>query len=215
MAGEGDELPNGWTLDALTQVARRAVSAQRGMVIDLTEARNIADVAVVEALYARPDATRDELFYAARRAVNSANKREISFCGLTRNPHVSGREGMPPRFATYWYGRGVLIGQFEDRVVDAIAAMQVWAALSERDRQTLRALMSEGTHEGARALLGISGVAWRTRLSVARRHARELWHWPDEPSRQWAMDRRVDNGRAVHGTRILAHRRSSAKSKAA
>lgn len=205
------ELPGGWDFTRLAEVARRAVSAQRGMIIDLAEARDIAAVAVVEKLYAEPASTRDELFYAARHAVNAANKLEISFCGLTMNPHVSGREGTPPRFAAYWLGHGVLIGQFEDRLVDAIAAMQVWAALSERDRQTLRALMSEGTHEGARALLGISTSAWKTRLSVARRHARELWHSPDAPSRQWAMDRRVDGGRAVHGTRILAHRRRAAR----
>jgi hypothetical protein len=210
-----EELPHGWTLQDLARIARNAVSAQRGMILDWVEGRDVAASAMVEKLYAAPESTRDDLFFAARNAVNSANKLEISHCGLWTAPHRSGREGQSRNFATYWYGHDVLIGQFEDRVVDRIAALQVWSGLSERERQTLRALMTEGTYEGAATLLGISHTAWKTRLSLARRHARELWHWPEEPSRQWALDRRVDNGRAVHGTRILAHRRRAARYSAA
>lgn len=182
-------LPGGWTLTDLTQIARYAARSQRGRIIDLEEARDVAAVAVIEALYSGSSPTRLDLFRAARDAVGTANDKEMSFCGLDKNIARSGRMGPPPRWAIYWYGQSALVSPFEEPFVERYAVRQVFAALPERDQETLNALARQGTFEGARAALGVSARSWGKRLEAARAEARALWHWPETPAPQWGLDR--------------------------
>lgn len=214
MNGEGgaeaSSLPHGWTLDELTEMARWVAHSQRGRVIDREEATDAAALALVERLYAEPAPTKLDLYRAARSAVDTANDREISYLGLTRKMKRDGREGMTPSFARYWGGKAALNSPFEDRLVERIAVLQVWNALSSTHRQTFNALISQGTLEAAGEMLGVQPTTFRMRLYRARQEARALWHWPEPPAEQWGRDHpgRGPSARGVNqGLERLAKKR--------
>ncbi|MCW2920004.1 MAG: hypothetical protein JWN52_8072 [Actinomycetia bacterium] len=211
-------LPGGWTFDDLTGMARHVARSTHWLILDQDEAGDVAAAAMVERLYQDPPPDRTELFRAARRAVGAANDEESSYCGLDRHMARRGRDDTPPRWARYWHGGRALVSPFEERVIEEIAVVQVWRDLSPRHRETLDALVTQGNYEAARTLLGLSAGGWKKRLSAARLQARELWFWPEAPSRHWALDRPgldPDASSRNRGLRRVARQRQAARSKSA
>lgn len=182
------ELPGGWTLEQVARIARWVVRHQRGLIIEREEATDLVATALIERIYSKPPATEDDLFHAAQHALSTANAREMSYKGYDVNASKTGKLTMPRGYATYWYGKTAMASPFEDKLVEKLAARQLWGGLSYRDQETLRTLMETGTNEAAQAALGITKSAWFTRLWRARLAGRTLWHYPEEPSKHWGRD---------------------------
>lgn len=212
------ELPGGWSLDEIAAMARHVVNTQRGLILDREEALDVAAVAIVTRLYVDPEPSKLDLYRAARRAVGAANDSECTYAGLDRNAARSGREGTPPGWAIYWHGRTALCAPWEEDLTDRLAARQVWWALPERHQETLAALVAEGTYAGARDLLGVTHKRWEKRLSAARKRARELWFWPEEPAPRWSRDRpglEPDSRGRNRGLGVVARKRRALTKEAA
>lgn len=211
------ELPHGYTLDDLTRIASW-VARNTGLILEIGEARDAAAIGIIERLYEEPVPTRDDLYQAARRAVNAANGRELAYCGINANPSRNGRYGLAKEYARYWHGRGALVAPFEEGVVDRLAVWQVWNALSPRHQETLWALAEYGDHATARDALGISVRAWQHRISKARIQARALWYAPETPAPQWGgtdrpglkTDKRGRNKGMTHLARARQERNRAA-----
>jgi hypothetical protein len=200
------ELPHGRTVEEVARIARHIAFSQRGRILDLDEATDIAAVALVERCYADPAPTDVDLFRAARSAVSAANQHEYSYAGLEQHVARKGREGTPHEWARYWHGQTALVSPFEEELTDRLAVRQVVAALPPRHREALVALAEQGSYEGARTALGLSVKGWEHRIARARVQARALWYHPEEPAGLWGGRDRPGRGPDPRGrNRGLLH----------
>ena len=100
--------------------------------------------------------------------INVAVDAERHHHGITRQ---GPRDGL--RWAIYWRSPPGI--PFAECVEDRLASHQVWAALSERDRETLAALGDYGDNPAAARALGLTMKVYENRLARGRRRARALW----------------------------------------
>jgi hypothetical protein len=123
-----------------------------------------------------------DLVGAGLNAITKATEQHARAHGLDKS-------GQPRRgFVIYWDPPG---SDFEDRVLDPIALWQIWPFLAAIHRETLMDLVkAEGSMLSAAEYSGCSLKAYKQRLYLARKAARELWFAPElAPSRSYGLNK--------------------------
>jgi hypothetical protein len=190
---------HGYTLRDLDQLTNGALKADRIMALDYDDRRDIAWSAIAENLCTAEKApTRVELIQVGWKAIYKTVRDGYRQRG-GRDGDVS-LDGAPtaPRFAQYWQpGQNLSL---EDRVVERVAVAQIFAVLSDTDRDALAALALADDYAKAAELLGIKYGAAVGRISTARKHVRALWHEYETPRPVTRTDRRVGSHTAELAT---------------
>lgn len=139
------------------------------------------EAAVEGILLGIAEGSRD-LVGAGLNAITKATEQHAQAHGLDRS--LRKRRG----FTVYWDPPGE---GFEDKVLDPIALWQIWPFLAAIHRETLMDLVkAEGSMLSAAEYSGCSVTAYKQRLSLARKAARELWFAPEAaPGRSYSFNR--------------------------
>lgn len=115
---------------------------------------------------------------AALHGINRAVDAEKHHHGL-----AAGRTGTGARFQVYWRGRP---DGFAEVIEDKIALTQIWPSLTASHQAALGALAdTDGDIRLAADLIGVRYGAFRSMISLARYHCRELWFAPESPARYY------------------------------
>lgn len=172
------EVRHGYTLRSLDHLARRALIRCHGSGLAMPDRYMIAYEAITIALM-ETDETPDEydLVRAAQMAITSANNSEFQAHGLT---HTEAKPS--PRFMAYWRTTAGPTQPAVERVEDRIALTQIWAHLTENQREALLAFASTGQRAKAAKALGLQEPEANRRILVARRAAVALWHDHETPA---------------------------------
>lgn len=174
-----DQTPvrHGYTAANVSRIAYVALreAARRGA-HDLDEKRAIAVYAVITELHEHDcDPGLSILMRAAERAVQNATNADWSDAGYN-----SRTKELQKGFHPYWRpGDGT---PFDERVTERVAVPQILAALTERQRETVQALLdSEGSHQAAALLLGVRPNSVACNLRNVRQAFRALWFEHETP----------------------------------
>lgn len=181
---------NGYTVDVLDDLARRAAVVTSRFWMPFDERVGVARGAIVEHLCrAGQPPERPVLLTVGVRAVKNENLAGI---------HQSGtRQGeLMPRFAAYWRWTCRHSDSPEEQVTEQVAFWQVWTKLSPRDRAVLQAIADHRGYAKAAAELGMTYAAYRSALHRARAKAYQLWFAPETAPGKWGTDRPVTHAQA-------------------
>lgn len=182
---------HGYTMTDLNQIARMAISRHIGWG-DRTTMYNTAWSAAAEHIYTaeqRPD--RALVVHAAHIAVMHAAKADKKTHGRSTGP--DGDNEARPHFTVFWDCICTPTSGPEQHVVERVALHQILERLTPGQVDAIIALAVHGTYQAAADALGLSYVAFKSRISHARARFLTLWHEGEEPSRPWGTDRRVSN----------------------
>lgn len=191
---------HGYTLRDLDLLTHGALKADRLMALDYADRKDIAWSAIAEYLCAAEKApTRIELIQVGWQAIYRTVREGYRQRG-SRDGDVS-LDGAPTmsRFAQYW--QPGLNLSLEERVVERVAVAQIFAELSDTDRDALDALALADDYAKAADLLGCNYKAAVARINTARKHVRALWHEWETPRPVTRTDRRV----ASHTAELATH----------
>jgi len=177
------EVRHGYTIGDLDSVAAIAVAADRLMAMDWSERRNIAWSAIAEHLCAaKAPPRRQELIRVGWQAIYRHVRDGLRQRGYADGNRDYGRGPTMPRFTQYWeYTR--VTPSHEDSIVDRIAAAQVMATITGRNRDAVIALAVHGDYQRAADSLGINYRALVARLGAARQQWMRRWHEEETPRR--------------------------------
>jgi hypothetical protein len=193
------ELRHGYTLADLNHVARAAVAADRLMAMSATERYDLAWSAIAEHLYsAETPPHRSALIATGWQAIARHVRDGLRQRGYTdsRPRDWSSDQPTMPRYVQFWHGQ--VTPSHEDKVVEKLAATQVFAVLRGPYRDAVLALAVHDDYRKAAEALGISDKALRFRLGRARRRFLIEWHEGETPRRSRRTDRRVEaHGKAL------------------
>lgn len=185
-------IAHGFTLADLHEIARLAVHTIGPMGMDWHERHDIAYSAIAEALYAAEDKPqRGDLVHAGRMAIYEVVREHRHHHGFYKAKTIgtAGGTGSSPAFQRFWTHVGE--EPWFDGLVDRLAVVQIWAILSERQREAITALAVLENYRAAAAHLGIKDQTFRSLLGRARKVFLALWHEGETPSKPWGTDRRV------------------------
>jgi hypothetical protein len=200
------ELQHGYTMDSLTRLAHFAARRKRWHDgTSLSVRFELAFSAMAEQLYAaaEPPAV-GELIEAGWRAIAGHIDAERQFLGRAHN----GPAGPGQKFERYWRHVAAPADSPEEKVIERLALATIWPCLRPVNREALAALAAHGDYRRGAQALGISYVAFKSRISEGRREFLALWHDGEAPSRPWVRDRRAGPGTDQHTvTHFLRSRR--------
>ena len=175
------ELRWGYTLDDIHVIARTAAFENRFMASDHRDRVDTAWHAIVVELYTADRApTGHDLATVARAAIWGMVRDHHHTYGYANRDWAAGYASAP-KFVAYWMPPAA--DSLEDRVVERVTTGQVWAALSDRDRQVLAAFTACGDNRTAAAALGMPASSFSAYISAARRAWLALWHEGETPPR--------------------------------
>jgi hypothetical protein len=148
----------------------------------------------------------EDPYYAGLAAISRAVDRHKAEHGL-------GTSGRAHATAYYrWWSGWVAYADRQhdyDDVDDRLTLAAVWSRLPEQHREALALLAEHGTIAAAADAAGQTYARYNTRLYLARRAARELWHAPDTAPRHYAhAGRRGANYQPGRALSALVHRRA-------
>ncbi|OLT13040.1 hypothetical protein BJF79_03835 [Actinomadura sp. CNU-125] len=190
MAPPTGEVRHGYTLTDLEKMTRAAVVADRLLVGDIEYRHGIAYSAIVECLYASeepPD--RGHLIRVGWQAIALDVRWSLRHAGYP-DDGLPGDDTLRPRFLQFWEDHKIVPSP-EAKVVETLAARQVVDTLSPIYRDALVALAVHDTYQAAAEALGISYVAFKARITVARKQVLANWFQGETPRRTNRADRRV------------------------
>lgn len=206
------QLPHGYTLSDLHDIARHAVATDWSHhAADYLDRYDIARSATAEALYAATEApARRDLLHAARYALHTDAQDDLRHRGISHHTYDTALNAV-----RYWTLSQV-VHSHEDQVVDRQALAQIWPHLPAVDREALAALAACDTYQAAADALGLRYHTYHRRVRLARARFLRLWHDGETPSGLWGRDRRAAAGgeRAVAPTlagRMISRRRAAAR----
>lgn len=174
-----DQTPilHGYTVANVTRIAYVALraAAERGA-HNLDEKRSIAVCAVITELHDHEcDPGLSTLMRAAERAVQNATNSDWSNAGYN-----SKTKEFQKGFHPYW--RPGVAKPLDEAVTERVAVPQILAALTDRQRETVQALVeAEGSHQAAALLLGIRPNSVACNLRNVREAFRALWFEHETP----------------------------------
>lgn len=176
---------HGYYLPDLDRLARAGVRGARSGPGRADDWYRAAWDAIVDALVdAGTHPSEGLLVHAARYAVERA-------WGVERHHHgIASIGGPAPKFAVYWLGLSGPAPSPEERVVERVALGQIWAQLTDLDREALTVLAATNSMRASAALLDLRYHTYGERVRAARARALALWHEGETPSRIWRRDRR-------------------------
>lgn len=202
------ELRHGFTLTELHRIAALATNTGRALVMHYEDRRDEAWGAIVEYLYAAVEQpTAHRLVEVGRTAIYDLIRSERREQGFYRE-HTDGTAhgpGSSPKFQQYWDHVMRHTRSPEAQVVERLALAQILLALTERQREAIRALAVGERYDRAADLLGIEPQTFRALIGRARLKFREFWHEGEIPSKPWGTDRRADR-RHDRPMQVLARR---------
>lgn len=175
-----DQTPirHGYTVANVSRLAYTAIrgAAQRGA-HDLDEKRSIAIAAIIEELHRHEcDPGTSALLRAGERAMDNARTTEWSSWGYNR------KTGQPQKgFQPYW--RPGIGTPLDEAVAERVAVHQIFATLTDRQQEVLRALLKAGDRRAAALLLDVDPTTVSGVLGNARRAFNALWHEHETPRR--------------------------------
>lgn len=183
--------------ERLTQLARWCATGRYTYAIVPRDER--AAIALVAILDAWDRGIRDErkLLGQGQTALQRTARSEWRAHGARRSEHKGTGVELDPRFDQYWVGSVSHRETFADRIIERHAVRQVLAALHPGERWVLTEL-ANGRADNSQ---------WfRTKLYLARRHAKELWFDWEHPAPQ-----RTPHRLRNPPTRVHAHIREGAQ----
>ncbi|WP_239646206.1 hypothetical protein [Nocardiopsis valliformis] len=172
------------------QVVRLAVWAARecrwvnGM--DMVHRAETAWEAITEHLQlvtARPQET--DLIAIGWKAMKAQHYQDLKAHGLGGKDKAL----VSRAFLRYWTSTSAPAHSHEDLLVDRIALVQIWAALTPTHRQVLTALAEHDDRRRAERAVNMDTAAFTRTLGRARRAFFALWHEGETPSKMWGYDR--------------------------
>jgi hypothetical protein len=173
----------GYNIADLAVLSRIAVARCRAPYLSYLDGYEASWSAIAEAL-AVAEAYPDEhdLLRAGWSAVNAAASRYLRYTG--RRSHA---DDPMPKFARYWGASPA--PSHEDRIVERTALYQVLPTLNEMHRRAVYAMAATGSRDTAAAAVGVSPVAFESRLRKARRAVLALWFEGETPPRHWRQSK--------------------------
>ncbi|PSK93594.1 hypothetical protein CLV63_1161, partial [Murinocardiopsis flavida] len=198
---EDQPLRHGFTARALARLANYAATQYRYPTpVPWDERRDVAWSAMAEHLYtsAEPPAYWD-LIRAGWNVITVHTRKHRSTHGQT--PH-----GSAPQFHRYWKLAAAPTHSPEERVVERLALDQIWAALTPRNQELIRALYDHGDYTAAAESLGLPVSSFYSLISRARRAFTALWLEGETPTRAWGNDVRTGRDRPKHVTTTARQR---------
>ncbi|PSK97049.1 hypothetical protein CLV63_10952 [Murinocardiopsis flavida] len=198
---EDAPLRHGYTARALARLANYAATQYRYPTpLPWEERRDAAWSAIAEHLYTatEPPAYWD-LIRAGWNAIAVHTRKHRSTHGQTQH-------GSAPQFHRYWMLAAAPAGSPEERVVERLALDQIWAALSPRNQDLIRALYDHGDYAAAAESLGLPVSSFYSLISRARRAFTALWLEGETPTRAWGNDVRTGRDRPKYVTTTARQR---------
>lgn len=194
------EVKHGYTLADLDKMARAAVVADRLLVGDIRYRHGIAYSAIAECLFAAEDPPdRAHLIRVGWQAIALDVRWSLRHAGFPDDGQP-GDDTLRPRFMQFWQDYRVVPSP-ETKVVEGLAARHLVDALSPVYRDAVVALAVHDTYQAAADALGISYVAFKARIGVARRQVLASWFEGETPRRTGRVDRRV----GAYGKELATH----------
>jgi len=194
------EAKHGFTLEDLEKMTRAAVVADRLLVGDVRYRHSIAYSAIAEALFASDEPPeRGHLIRVGWQAIALDVRWSLRHAGYPDDGQP-GDDKLRPRFVQYWEDHKVAPSH-EPKIVEGLAAHQVVETLTPVYRDALVALAVHGTYQDAAEALGISYVAFKARITTARKQILARWFEGETPRRTFHTDRRV----GVAGKELATH----------
>lgn len=181
-------LKYGYTLAVIQELTSAAVHNERfNTYRDHAERMDIAWSGIVEYLYASEEPpTRRELMLAGMDAINSFFKTEQRHHGIPQDR----RSDFGVNYEKYWETFSRPTPSPEERVVERIALVQVWEALTPTAKAAFTALAAWEDYELAAKAVNRTPRQFYSQVSYSRRLFLELWHDGELPSQPWGHDRR-------------------------
>ncbi|RYB90996.1 hypothetical protein EUA93_18855 [Nocardioides oleivorans] len=172
------ELAHGFTMADVDRAARIAASRAKAPMLGYDERKDIAWMAIVEAIYAsdeRPENLGQIGFTAISQEATDVQRHhgKLSYRKLERDEWA-------PHFAIYW--RAVAgSGSFSEQVEERVALGQVLGALTAEEYDVIATLAAFGNHAAAAEALCLTRTTFTTRLMRVRRKINALWLAPETP----------------------------------
>jgi DNA-directed RNA polymerase specialized sigma24 family protein len=210
-----DALRHGYTLADIEQLAKSAAANNHTMAADHRDLHYAAWSAIIDLLYANDTPpSRHDLAYAGKAAIWQLVRDHRRTYGYADRDWYNGL-GSAPRFASYWHQPAE--APHEERYVEETAVRQIFATLTDRQREVLLAAAAhDGDYVAAAEALKMPRGSYSTWLSLARRAVAEAWHAPETPhrpaGRPGTFNRRKHRGEvAPCGTLSAVHRHRGRK----
>jgi hypothetical protein len=179
----------GYTITDIGNFARSVVSNNRNWwpAGDRSDQYDAAWHGIAEHLCESPvEPSRLDLLEAGRRALATDVRDTMRHHGARTDGTNNGAG-----FARYWSWAAFSFPSPENGAVEREAFRQIFATLTERQREAVTALAVHGDYLLAARALGIRPQTFRGLLGRARKDFLALWHEGETPSRPWGTDRRV------------------------
>jgi hypothetical protein len=163
--------------------------------------------AIVEYLYASEERpARRDLLREGMDAIGSYFRSENHHHGI---PQDRNRHDFGVNFERYWRTFSGPTHGPEERIIEHIALVQVWEALTPAAKAIFTALAAWEDYELAAEATGGTPREFYSRVSYSRKMFLKLWHDGETPSRPWGHDRRRTKKDASprHTARIIRQRR--------
>lgn len=185
-------VPHGYTLADLHDITRLAVHTIGTMGMDWHERYDIAYSAIAEHLYATDvPPRRGDLVRAGQLAIYDVISDYRHHHGFYKAKTIGSQAGpgSSPAFQKFWTDTGE--PPWYDTIVDRLTVHQIWATLTDRQREAIAALAALDNYHAAATHLGVENQTYRSLLGRARKAFFALWHEGEAPSKPWGTDRRV------------------------
>lgn len=207
IVAETATLAHGYTMAQVENFTRIVVKSCRiGYILDEVDRWDHAWFGIVEKLYGDSSApTRNDLINAGYTAIERATATEFRHHGRSGGVGTEGHG-----FRKYWLPVTGGNEDFTDRIAERLALPQVLAELTDREYQIIAAHAAHGSPAAAAAALGMSGSAYRTKLSQARKRLQALWFEHETP-RAYGSHGSSDQCRYGHSRTEHSYRKPNGK----
>ena len=216
VAPAGDQpIRYGYTLTDIHSLTKLAVNTAKGwLAMDYTDLMEAAWFGIVEHLHtAEHWPPRHDLIRAGQQAVNALVKDEMHHAGYFKYKTATGYgPGSMPAFVKFWFAHHAQSP--EAGVVERAALEQIWASLTDRQRDAFAALAAHNDYVLAADALGIEPQTYRALIGRARKAFFALWHEGEAPSRIWRPDRRVERRETADPVELERRARYAAQKRA-